>query len=187
MNNDQKKKIILLVAVALILLMGTTYAWLSFSKSSEKTNVLHAGTLSLKLSNETEGGISLSNAYPMTDQEGLNTTVYTFSLVNDGTIDSNYTVYLDDLDLDSGKIRMDDSIVKYNFQKDEESATTGTISSLGTSPNRVLDSGVIEKGKTVNYKLQVWMDYNADNSQQATSFKTQLRIEASQVTTNNNG
>ena len=127
------------------------------------------------------------NAYPMTDQEGLNTTVYTFSLVNDGTMDSNYTVYLDDLDLDSTKTRMDDSIVKYNFQKNEESATTGTISSLGTSPNRILDTGVIEKGKTIKYKLQVWMDYSADNSQQATTFSTQLRIEANQVTSNNNG
>lgn len=184
---ENKKKIILLVAVALILLMGTTYAWFNFTKSSEKTNVLHAGTLSLKLSEETEGGIFLTNAYPMTDQEGLNTTVYTFSLVNDGTMDSNYTVYLDDLDLDSTKIRMDDSIVKYNFQKNEESATTGTISSLGTSPNRILDSGVIEKGKTIKYKLQVWMDYSADNSQQATTFSAQLRIEANQITSKNNG
>ena len=82
---------------------------------------------------------------------------------------------------------MDDSIVKYNFQKNEESATTGTISSLGISPNRILDSGVIEKGKTIKYKLQVWMDYSADNSQQATTFSTQLRIEANQITSNNNG
>ena len=66
-------------------------------------------------------------------------------------------------------------------------ATTGTISSLGTSPNRILDSGVIEKGKTIKYKLQVWMDYSADNSQQATTFSTHLRIEANQITSKNNG
>lgn len=183
----QKREIVLLIVVALILMLGSTYALLNFRKNGEKTNVLRAGTLSLKLNEETADGISLTNAYPMTNQEGLSTTVYTFSLVNDGTVNSNYTVYLDDLDLDSTKTRMDDSIVKYNFQKNDSTSTIGTISSLGASPNRVLDSGVIEKGKTIKYKLQVWMDYSADNSQQATTFSTQLRIEANQVTSKNNG
>lgn len=178
---ENKKKFILLVAMVMVLLIGGAYAWLQLSISGTKTNVLQAGTLSLKLDNETENGISLSDAYPMTEQEGLDTTVYKFTLKNEGTIDSNYSIYLDDLDLDTGKVRMDDSIVKYRFQKNEEESTTGFLASLGQSPNRLLDSGVIESKDSIDYQLQVWMDYSADNTQQGTTLKAHLRVEANQI------
>lgn len=178
--NKKYKTLILLVAVLVILVIGSTYAWLQINVKSDKRQNLHAGTLSLKLSDETTNGISLTNAYPMTEQEGLNTTVYTFTLVNDGTIDSNYEIYLDDLELSEAQTQMDTNIIKYRFQKGEEQSTTGVLSSLGESPNRILDSGIIEKKESINYQLQVWMDYEADNSQQGTTFKSQLRIEASQ-------
>lgn len=178
---EEKKLFLVLVSVLIILVIGGTYAWLQISVPGNKSNVLHAGTLSLKLDNETENGISLTNAYPMTEQEGLNTTVYTFTLVNDGTLDSNYAIYLDDLDLSEGQIRMNDDIVKYRFQKNEEESTTGFVSSLGESSNRLLDSGVINAEESIDYQLQVWMDYEADNSQQGTTFKANLRIEANQL------
>lgn len=179
----ENKKILLVLAVVvvLVLALGGTYAWIQFSLSSDKRNVLRAGTLSLKLDKETEDGIYLANAYPMTEEEGLATKIYTFTLVNDGDIDSNYSIYLDDLPLSEGKKRMDSHIVKYRFQKEEEQSTTGLVSSLGESPNRLLDSGVLPKKESINYQLQVWMDYEAGNSEQGTSFKANLRIEANQI------
>ena len=70
---EKNKKIIVMIVVTLVILMAGTYAILRISVDGNKKNVITAGDLSLELK-ESDNKISVSNAYPMTDEEGEATT-----------------------------------------------------------------------------------------------------------------
>lgn len=191
MKNSRNKLIVFGILLALIFLIGGTYAWLTLKVEGTKTVKLRSGTLSLSLDEEASEGISIKNAYPMTDEEGLANKGYEFNLINDGDIPSNYVIYLVDLEIDSTKTRMSDNAVKYSLLKEELDSdgnilkdptdTKRLLSETGINPNRILDSGVIQPGEVYKYKLKTWMDYNADNSSQGTIFKTQIKVEGTQI------
>lgn len=175
---EKNKKIIVMIVVTLVILMAGTYAILRISVDGNKKNVITAGDLSLELK-ESDNKISVSNAYPMTDEEGEATTTYSFTLENDGDIPSIYTISLKDLDIDDSKTRMNDEYVKCKIQitgnKTEEKIVK--LSELG----RVLDSGTLEVNESNHYQLQLWMDYDAPNDAQGTVFKAKLSIEGEQA------
>ena len=114
---EANKKKIIALAIALILLVGGTYAWLRISLTGTKTVRIEAGTLSLELVDEANA-ISMTNALPMSDEEGLETVPYTFVLNNNGTIPSEYTVYLDKQGVDETKaFAMDPQHIRYTLKK----------------------------------------------------------------------
>lgn len=83
-NKKNNKQLLLIVLVIMaVALIGVTYAWLSFTVSGTKANIIKAGTLSLDFQ-EGENKIFIQNAYPLTDAEGEATTVYEFTVTNDG-------------------------------------------------------------------------------------------------------
>ena len=188
---SKNKNVFLAIVAVLILLIGGTYAWYTMTLSGNKTVKIHAGKLSLDIDESASEGISISNAYPMTDQEGLATPGYSFTLKNDGNIASTYTIYLVDLELDEGKTRMPDSAVKYNLKKTEynddatekknATETKQLLSLTGTNPNRILDTGTLQPGEYNTYLLKTWMDYSAGNDSQGTVFKTQIKVEGVQI------
>lgn len=174
----KNRKIIIIILIVLIIAIAGTYAILRISVDGGRKNIITAGDLSLELK-EGNNKISVSNAYPMTDEEGEATTDYSFTLKNDGDIPSIYTISLKDLNIDDGKTRMKDEYVKCKIQitgnKTEEKIIK--LSELG----RVLDSGTLDVNKSNHYKLQLWMDYDAPNEAQGTVFKAKLSIEGEQT------
>ena len=77
-----------------------------------------AGSLELELDDMMTGGISFTEAVPISNEDGLSQDGYTFTLENKGNVTSDYTIYLDDLDLAEGQNRMSDSFIKYQLVKD---------------------------------------------------------------------
>ena len=186
-NFDEKleknnKKLLIAIISLIVLLLGGTYAWYFITVRGTSENVIKAGKLSLVLDESESIAIDLSNSVPMTDLQGLDTTAYTFKLKNNGDISSSYTIYLDDIELESGETRMLDKYVKYSLTKDSNSAVTALLPTIGTNPNRILDSGVIDKDTTHVYTLRLWIDKDADNGVMNTTFRGKLRVEASQAT-----
>lgn len=185
-NKDSSKKTLIIVAVLLlVLLIGGTYAWLKITVLSDKTHILRAGKLSLTFNDDINEGISLINTVPMSDSKGLKTDTYDFTLENNGTVDSYYTIYLDDIPLQADETRMDDKFVKYALQKNSGVAgTTTAIPTLLTATNvngkRVLDSGIIKRGEKFSYKFQIWISSDADTRVMNTIFYGKLRVEATQ-------
>ena len=110
--SKNKKQIGTIIAL-LILLIGGSYAWLKLQVISNKTNVLRAGTLDLVLDDTKTNGISIEKAVPMSDTKGKEQEGYTFELINKGTMKTGYTIYIDDLPLETNETRMNDKDVKY--------------------------------------------------------------------------
>ena len=182
---EKNKKQIIAIALALVLLVGGSYAWLTTTLKGTKKVRIEAGTLSLVLNEGNE--INVEDSLPMTDIDVLKTDAYTFTLQNNGNVTSNYTIYLDDASIDSADVRFDDSALKYSLKKNEGASTTALLSTLN---QRVLDSGTIEAGTTNTYSLNLWIKDEATNDDVQTTkdgqtvgkvFAGKLRIEASQV------
>ncbi len=188
-EKNKKKYLLIILVIMVIALVGATYAWLSFTVSGSKSNIIQAGTLSLDFQ-EGENKIFVQNAYPLTDTEGEKTTIYEFTVTNDGNISSDYEVLLKDLTIDEGKTRMDPDYVKYKLEK--TGTKTETVTQLMSVPEEItdnndnslkyrkLDEGILEPNESNTYKLQVWMDYDAPNEAQGTIFKTKIVINGVQ-------
>ena len=167
------------LALVLVVLLGGTYAWLTLQVNGEKTNVLRAGTLSLVLDDTTSEGIKLEKAVPMSDEKGKTGTEYTFTLQNKGSKAASYTIYLDDVALETSETRMDDSKVKYQLTKNSKE----TVALLNTLSDKVLDSGEIAGSTTNTYSLRVWIDSAAETEVMGTILSKELRVEATQAGT----
>jgi hypothetical protein len=177
---EKYKKEILGMFIVLILLLSLSFAWLTLTLNGTKNVVIKAGTLAVTLTDTSEG-ITLTNAVPLSDTDGLATTPYTFTIANTGNITSDYTIYLDDGTLETGETRMADGYVKYSLTKNSGTATTALLTTTGTNPNRVLNTGSITAGSTDSYTLRLWIDSAADNAAMNTTFRGVIRVEATQV------
>ena len=171
----------LAIILLTILVISVSYAWLTLTLEGTKTNVIKAGTLALNLEDGTSVGISDLFAMPLTDEEGLDLTPYTFILENNGDIDSEYSLYLDNLDLLTDEIRMPDSMIKYSLSRNGEVIKTELLSKTGVNPNRILDTGIIPAGEDYTYNLRLWIDENATSDVIGTTFRGIVRVEASQI------
>lgn len=179
-DKKQVKMLALVIVMTCIVLIGTSYAWFIVSRESVKQVSVVAGTLDLSYNDSTGNTITLVDQVPISDEDGLTSTGYTFEIRNTGNIETEYSIYLDNVDLASGEVRLDDRYVKYSLTKNN---ATPSISLVNGLTNGVLDSGKLGVGITNTYTLRVWLDENNFNSD-ATSktFKKTLRVEASQVT-----
>lgn len=189
MKNLKNRKILFIILAVVIVLIGGSYAWLTLTLTGTKKVVIHSGNLSLNLDETSKDGINLTNSYPMTDQEGMKTIGYDFTLKNDGTISSNYVVSIDDITENEKKLNTD--VLKYDLKKivynkdgskkEEQTDTMQLLSSIKTDDGIILDSGLIEKDEYITYELRIWIDYDAGNEYQESSFNGVLKIDGTQI------
>ena len=192
MNKNNKKLLIIVLILALVFVVGTTYAWLRLTKNSNTVNKITAGNLELVLDDTTSEGITLVNEVPRSYQQGMETTEYTFTLTNKNST-SSYKLSLADLEKytdEDGKEtviadenRINDSKIRYILLKDGEVATADKSKIL---TDRVIDSGIIKKGQTISYTLRLWIDSKAGNNSTQDEimgkiFNAQLSLVAEQT------
>ena len=179
--DDKKKKIITIVIsilIIIILIMALSYAFFR-TQLSGTDQVVKVGTLDLVL-DETSEGISLDNAIGISDNKGMSTTPSTFKLINNGNKSVDYTIYLDDNTIGDTDTRIDDKYLKYNLVKNGESSGAKLLTSIGSNPNRILDSGTIEGKGTNEYSLNLWITDEVDGNYSGQVFSGKLRVEVSQ-------
>ena len=191
---DMKSLIVVIIAAILAILIGLSYAWLRLTKNSDVVNKITAGNLELTLDDTTSEGIKLTKEVPRSYRQGMTTKEYTFTLTNKSST-SSYTLSLKDLNTytnDNNEEvtitdadRLADSKVRYILLKGGEEATAAKSKIL---TDRVIDSGTIEKGKTIKYSLRIWIDSKAgDNNTEeevmGKIFNAQLSLEATQTVT----
>ncbi len=178
---DKKKESIILSVILLCLILiavGMSYAFLKTSFFGAKTSVLKVGSLSLVLDETSGNAITVEDGTPMYDSEGVKQDNYfTFALKNNGVIDSAYTIYLEDQPLDDGDIRVGQSYVHYNLEKD-----SSVLPAKALEGDQAIDKGIIKKNQTINYKMRLWFANDIPQSEENKVFKAKLNIVGSQNT-----
>ena len=177
--NKNKKVIIISIAIIMVLLIGIAFAYFSTTLNGTKDYVIRVGSLGLKLEEGNE--LTLEKQIPLEDSEGQSLNGFNFSLVNEGGIDTDFTIYLDDIALDEGETRMPDSAIRYSLTKDSVVGNASDLTRMGTNPNRKVDTGTISPNQTINYTLKIWINYDATSEEAGgKTFKGKLRVVASQ-------
>ena len=176
-----KKESIVLSVILLCLILiavGMSYAFLKTSFFGAKTSVLKVGSLSLVLDETSGNAITVEDGTPMYDSEGVKQDNYfTFALKNNGTLDSSYTIYLENQPLDDGDIRVGQSYVHYNLEKD-----SSVLPAKALEGDQAIDKGIIKKNQTINYKMRLWFASDIPQSEENKVFKAKLNIVGNQNT-----
>ena len=92
----KKKKIIIIsLVVMLLVILVITFSYAYWSMTNEQTtmNKLTSGCLSITL--EGEDAISLNNAFPITDEDGMKLKPYSFTINNTCDLFVSYNVSLE--------------------------------------------------------------------------------------------
>jgi len=158
LENKKTKVTVVLVIIAIILVIGISYAYLSISIQGEKTNVIKVGSLELILDEDASNGITIENGFAITDEEGLRSEGSSFSILNNGKSGVCYQLYLDDMQLNEGEVRVEDRFIKYSLDKNGSKGKAKVLTSIGENPNRLLDEGKIkskERKKRLSVKIMV--------------------------------
>ena len=170
MNDKRMKKktpnkyhvfmLVLTCCVVGLSMIGVSYAYWKFTYIAEKTNNATSGCFNIELTDQKDE-INLTNAYPITDEEGLKLKPFSFTLKNTCSIFAHYYVNLEMLEgttLNSKWVATkvnSDAITTLDKYK---SATT-TIS--GSTESRTIAEGYLGSDDTVDYTVSFWMDEDA--------------------------
>ena len=152
--------------VTVICIIGVSFAWFRLYLSQNENNTLASRTCFNTTLTEDTSKISLTDAFPITDEDGLKQTPFTFTIKNNCnsyvkvyiTIDSTY------------RESTDTSYLKDNYMKvniSQKGTTTGKSVILGSQTLTDLENNkkgyiIINTGLKANeeksYDLRIWMD-----------------------------
>ena len=164
--------LIVLILISIIALIGSSYALLTKSFKSEKLS-MQVGTLKVDF---TEGNaITMNNAMPMTDENVMNTTPYTFTITNSGDVDAYYTVSNEEELANT----LDTNYLKMRLTSDDGyDSGIKRLKDLGTSTYRIVDERALLKSKSVTYKLYLWIASDAGNDIQNKIYKSKIIVNS---------
>ena len=166
MEDKKKIKIYYGLLITLVVFMGVSYAWFRLKLTQTNSNVIGTRTcLDASLTEDTSK-ITLSDAFPISDEDGLKQTPFTFTLKNNCdsyvkvyiTIDSKYRTSTD-------AAYLKDSFLKVNLSSkgttDGTSVLLGsqTLTELeGTNKGYILVTTGLKASEEKSYDLRVWMN-----------------------------
>ena len=171
----KKKQIIvtaLLIAICLVTLVGSSYALFTKTLSSTKKISVQAGTLKVDFA---EGNrINLSNVAPMSDSDGMNTTPYTFTITNSGSVTAYYTIRNEE---DSSNT-LNNKYIKYRLISDNYDSGIKTLDTMGSGYYILSSENTVAVGKSITYKLFLWLSSEADNEAQNKTYQSKIVVQS---------
>ena len=110
----------------------------------------------------------------MTDQEGMNTESYVFSVNNTGSLDAKYDISLEE----NSNNTLDRKYVKYSIKEGDGEWSKPALLSTGLNlkTGRSLGSGA-----TDSYEIKIWLDETATNEVQGKTYGAKVVINAVQT------
>ncbi len=187
-----KKRIIILV-VSLIaitgIIVGVSYAFFSIGGSQEQANNFTSGCLNISLTSNS-ASINLTNTYPITDIEGLETTSYDFTIENTCNTTTNYSINLESLNEQANSLSADyikvslssDTVDNVISKLSDNTSVTPEIDGSYESYN--LYTGTLQGGASKTYHLKLWIDYDATKEQAANkTYSSKINVIANPETT----
>ncbi len=166
MKNDKRMNkypiflLVLTVVIMGLVTTGVSYAYWRFTKMQEKTNTATSGCFDVELTNQANE-INLTNAYPITDEQGLKLKPFSFTIHNNCSIFAHYYVNLEALEgttLDSKWVATkvnSESITTLDKYATAKTTIDGSVNS------HTIGEGYLGADDTVDYSVSFWMDEDA--------------------------
>lgn len=159
----KKKKKVLLFSILGVLLIGIaiSFAYWQIILQQENPNVVTTECFQI---NFTDGeGISINDAHPVSDEEGLTSTPYDFTITNICNSSASYQINLETLSV-SGK-QLPEKYLKANLMEETTSKITAKLLSNieveptieGALKSYQLLKGVLNPNEEKTFHLRLWM------------------------------
>ncbi len=173
-EKEKKKRTILYgLLVTVLVLIGVTYAYYRITKTQTNSNVIGTRTcLDTTLTEETSE-IALSDAFPISDEDGLKQTPFTFTLTNNCDSYVKVTIALvSEYRTSTNTAYLKDNYVKSNLStkgtNDGSSVILSTLSLGEVDTNTqgyVLKTTGLKNKEAKSFDLRLWLDSETTNEQ----------------------
>ena len=177
-NKEFKKFLpVFLIILAVVLLLGTSYALLRSSDQGENTYVMNVGLLEVTFVDSETNELTINNAVPMTDSEGMSQSdELIFTVKNTGDFTAQYNVYIEETSTNPEF----KSVIRFISNKND----TGYNSPKTLSEDKYIDKGgVLDVEETATYKVKLWLSETADNTYMNKTFTARIVVEVFQTFT----
>ena len=181
------KKIVfgLIAVLSLVLvLIGVTYAYWLVTKAQTNSNIISTACLDITLDIEAND-ISLSNQYPLSDEEGMALTPYTFTVTNNCNTSVDYQVALEAIGDETSsisasalKVALDDNVSLLSSKSMVLTTISGAYVSHKLGMGRLAASG--NDGSSVTHSLRIWIDESAPISEANKIFQSKISVTIGQ-------
>ena len=171
----KKYALIFLILLAIILLIGTSYALLRSSEQGENTYVMSVGLLEVTFQDSETNSLSLENAVPMTDNEGMNqASELIFTVKNTGNLAAGYDIYIEETST-SPEFK---TVIRFISSKND----TGYNSPKTLSEDYYIEQGgSLAVGESATYKVKLWLSETADNTYMNKTFTARIVVDSYQT------
>ena len=180
MEKKKVTRIVLSVLFALLIisaLLSTTYALFSVDAYGAKPNDFSTGMLAIEAVSKSDT-ISLTNALPMTDEEGKQTTPYVFSVKNTGNLDYQFDIEL--LSTGEASNTFPASIIR--LQIDD-----GEVTTLAEIGGKIKDDVILLAGESMDVSIRIWLSKDdATNDHLGMSFNSKIVTNGQAIYTSSN-
>ena len=179
---ENKKALILFILILYMISIGISYAYWYLTHIQSGINQVVTDCFDIEFVEESEA-ITLSKAYPMTDEEGSTLTPFTFKISNKCASYVSYQVNLEILNtttLDSQYVKgMLDSNAKVLT---ENEVVQTTLENATTSYK--LTTGYLDHNEEKTHTFRLWIDENVgmDDPVSNKTFEGKITITASYIT-----
>ena len=170
MNDKRMKKktpnkyhvfmLVLTCCVVGLSIIGVSYAYWRFTYIGEKTNNATSGCFNIELTDQKDE-INLTNAYPITDEEGLKLKPFSFTLKNTCSIFAHYYVNLEMLEGTTLNSKWVATKINSDAITTLDKYKTATTTISGSTESRTIAEGYLGSDDTVDYTVSFWMDEDA--------------------------
>ena len=186
----EKKKIWIIggLVLCLVAVIGITFAFFSTGGTQDTANTFTSGCLNIELT-DASSSIKLTNTYPISDVEGVDSTSYDFTIRNTCDTPTNYSINLESLNQVSNTLNAD--YIKVSLSSD---TFDNVISKLSTNTKATpeldgayeaytLYTGNLGANETKTYHLKLWIDYDATVEQAANkTYSSKINVIANPET-----
>ena len=172
---EKKKKKIWIIGglvLCLVAVIGITFAFFSTGGTQDTANTFTSGCLNIELT-DASSSINLTNTYPISDVEGVDTTSYDFTIRNTCDTATNYSINLESLNEVSNLLNAD--YIKVSLSSNTVDNVISKLSdNIVTTPELdgayeayTLYTGNLGAHEEKTYHLKLWIDYDATVEQAA--------------------
>ena len=176
---ENKKALILFILILFMICIGISYAYWYLTHIQSGTNQVVTDCFDIEFIEESEA-ITLSKAYPMTDEEGSTLTPFTFKISNKCASYVSYQVNLEILNTTT----LDSQYVKGMIDTDakvltENEVVQTTLENATTSYK--LTTGYLDHNEEKTHTFRLWIDENVgmDDPVSNKTFEGKITITAS--------
>ena len=176
---------LIFILILIISLLGVSFSYWRFQSDQNDKNIASSKCFKVNITNESEA-ITLNNLHPITDEEGLKSSSYSFTIQNTCDTYAMYQVNLEDILDDTIAKRLNNKYIKISLNDgtpkvlNTYQGVTPTLKNADAS-FKLTSGSLAPKGSnndSVNYNLKLWMDYDtpAIDEVMSATFKSKISV-----------